>query len=110
MARGLERAVNQLADLPAAYAQARAAATAARKLDDPPPLTCRYCGKLWRPWAGSKHDGHVACVVPLEFQRALLKLYRAVPGLSMQTIATTCSVTLSTVNRWLRNAERMVAA
>jgi len=27
------------------------------------PNTCRYCGRHWRQWAGSKLDGHAACIL-----------------------------------------------
>lgn len=93
-----------LDDLPAAYAAARAVPITT----DPPPQTCRYCGKHWRHWAGSKHDGHVVCVVTPEFQRELLKLYRSDPKISKQAIANVCGVTLSTVCGWLHHADQHV--
>lgn len=98
-----------LADLPAAYTEARTAAIATQLSADPKPLTCRYCGKHWSYWAGGKHDGHVVCVVTLEFQRALCKMYRSDPCLSMQTVADACGVTLSVVIAWIRNTDRQRA-
>lgn len=69
--------------------------------DDPgaPPLTCRYCGKHWRRWAGSKLDGHAVCLVTDDFKQRLSEILRS-PMVSYQEIADAIGVTPSVVRAW----------
>lgn len=96
-----------LLDLPAAYAAARAEASAGKPVvEDIPPNTCRYCGKYLRPFASRSLDGHVRCAVTLEFQRAVHALWWSSPTVSDVQIAAVCGVSAATVRGWLANAER----
>ena len=97
------------ADLPAAFSAARAEASAAALgvVEDMPPNTCRYCGKFMRPWGGRRSDGHVRCIVPLAFQRAVFELWWTSPTLTPEQIAEACGVSASTVRGWIANVERM---
>lgn len=38
------------------------------------PNTCRYCGRHWRQWTGSKLDGHAACIVTEDFKLRVAEL------------------------------------
>jgi hypothetical protein len=69
--------------------------------DDPsaPPLTCRYCGKHWRRWTGSKLDGHAACIVTDDFKQKLSEILRS-PTVSYQEVADAIGVTPSVVRAW----------
>jgi hypothetical protein len=69
--------------------------------DDPgaPPLTCRYCGKHWKRWAGSKLDGHAACIVTDDFKEHLSEILRS-PTVSYQEIADAIGVTPSVIRAW----------
>ncbi len=61
--------------------------------------TCRYCGRHWRRWAGSKLDGHAACIVTDDFKRRLIEILRS-PAVTYQAIATAIGVTPSVVRSW----------
>ena len=63
------------------------------------PDTCRYCGRHWRQWAGSKLDGHAACIVTEDFKRRLFVLLQS-PAVTCQMIATAIGVTPSVVRSW----------
>lgn len=64
------------------------------------PDTCRYCGKHWRQWAGSKLDGHAACVVTDDFKRQLAELLRSSPHVTYKAIADAIGMTASVVRSW----------
>jgi hypothetical protein len=63
--------------------------------------TCRYCGKHWRRWAGSKLDGHAACIVTGDFKHRLVILLRS-PTVTYQAIAVAdaIGVTPAVVRSW----------
>lgn len=63
------------------------------------PNTCRYCGKHWRRWAGSKLDGHAACIVTDDFKRRLSEILRS-PSVTYQAIADAIGVTSAVVRSW----------
>lgn len=69
--------------------------------DDPgaAPNTCRYCGKHWRRWAGSKLDGHSACIVTADFKKHLGDLLRS-STVTYRAIADTIGVTEAVVRSW----------
>ena len=69
--------------------------------DDPgaPPNTCRYCGKHWRRWAGSKLDGHSACIVTADFKKHLGDLLRS-STVTYRAIADAIGVTEAVVRSW----------
>ncbi len=69
--------------------------------DDPgaDPDKCRYCGRLWRRWAGSKLDGHAACIVTDDFKRWLLEILRS-PRVTYVAVAEAIGVTPSVVRSW----------
>ena len=63
------------------------------------PDLCRYCGKYWRQWAGSKLDGHAKCIVDDEFKRWLRELLRD-PAMTYGRIADAIGVTAVVVRSW----------
>jgi hypothetical protein len=63
------------------------------------PNTCRYCGKSWRKWAGSKLDGHAACIVTEDFKQHLLEVLKP-PGVTYQMVADAIGVSASIVRSW----------
>jgi hypothetical protein len=69
--------------------------------DDPgaDPNTCRYCGRHWRRWAGSKLDGHAACVVTEDFKLRLSGLLRS-PTVTYAAVAEAIGVTPAVVRSW----------
>lgn len=64
------------------------------------PDTCRYCGKRWRPWAGSKLDGHAACVVTEDFKQQLAEVLRSSPTMTYVALAKALGVTPGMVRAW----------
>lgn len=64
-----------------------------------PADTCRYCGKYWRQWTGSKLDGHAACIVTPDFKRHVGELLRD-PHVSYSAIGNAIGVTPSVVRSW----------
>ena len=63
------------------------------------PNTCRYCGRHWRQWAGSKLDGHAACIVTKDFKQHLIELLRS-PEVTYASIANVIGVTPAVVRSW----------
>lgn len=63
------------------------------------PNTCRYCGRHWRQWAGSKLDGHAACIVTKDFKQQLIELLRS-PEVTYASIANVIGVTPAVVRSW----------
>jgi hypothetical protein len=63
------------------------------------PNTCRYCGRHWRQWTGSKLDGHAACIVTEDFKRELVELLRS-PQVTYKAIAEAIGVTPAVVRSW----------
>lgn len=89
-----------LADLPAAYGTALAAALASAR-----PVAgglCCYCGLRWTPLPNSKLPGHALCMVTSEFREALGELYRGSPAISRQQLADLLGVSISTVVAWIK--------
>ena len=64
------------------------------------PNTCRYCGKHWRPWFGSKLDGHSKCIVTEDFKRRLGEILRSSPLMTYTTIAAAIGVTPAVIRSW----------
>jgi len=64
------------------------------------PDTCRYCGRHWRQWAGSKLDGHSACLVTEDFKRKLAEVLRSSPGVTYKAIASAIGVSPAVVRSW----------
>ena len=64
------------------------------------PNTCRYCGKHWRQWAGSKLDGHAACIVTGDFKQRLAEILRSSPGMTYAALAEAIGVTPAVVRSW----------
>lgn len=91
-----------LAELPSAYAAARAAAVATARPVATGPGLCRYCGLRWRPLRNSRLEGHALCVVTAEFRSALDDLWRRSPQLSRQSLADVLGVSASTVKAWTK--------
>lgn len=100
-----------LADLPAAFIEARAqaASTARYSRSSVPSDTCRYCGRArGRMWPSARTDGHSRCLVGRSFQRALYELWLRDPSATQEKIAGLCDVSLSTVRIWLLNVEARI--
>ena len=86
-------------------ARARTARKAKYAADDPgmPLDTCRYCGRFWKRWAGSKLDGHAKCLVDERF-RFLMRTCTVNPQLTYEKIGDAIGVTISVV-RCCRRAD-----
>ena len=63
------------------------------------PDICRYCGRHWRQWPGSKLDGHAACIVTPDFKQRLAELLSA-PEVTYKMVADAIGVTPSVVRSW----------
>lgn len=63
------------------------------------PDKCRYCGDYWRRWAGSKLDGHAACIVTDDFKRRILELLRP-STVTYRAVAEALGVSISVVRSW----------
>lgn len=98
-----------LAELPDAYHAAReTASNAARHTAGATPRnTCRYCGKFWKPFAGTRADGHAKCNTTLAFQRAVYELWRRDLALSRDRIGEICGVSYSVVSAWIAHVKRI---
>ncbi len=66
-----------------------------------PPATCRYCGKWWRKWAGSKLDGHSKCIVPDWFKRQVREAMESDPTLTYQKVGEEIGLTASVIRSWI---------
>lgn len=74
---------------------------------DQKPNTCRYCGRYWQRWAGSKLDGHAACLVTEDFKRDLVELLRSAPAITYPAVATATGVSSSVVRSWTFSIRRV---
>jgi len=63
------------------------------------PNTCRYCGRYWRQWAGSKLDGHAGCIVTNGFKQQLGEIFRA-SAVTYKAVADVIGVTSAVVRSW----------
>jgi hypothetical protein len=80
-----------------------AASQRARWCDGDPgadPDTCRYCGRRWLKYAGTKLDGHAACVVTNDFKDQLAALLRSSPEITFAKAAAAIGVTQAVVRAW----------
>lgn len=60
---------------------------------------CRYCGKRWLPFAGSRLDGHAACIVDEAFKRRVGEILR-LPTVTYAEVAEVLGVTSGVVRSW----------
>lgn len=98
-----------LADIPAAFAAARAEVDAAAPdASTRPPGRCRYCDDSRLITA--ELQAHARCIVPLAFQRAVYQLWRGSWAATQKCIAEACGVSIAVVGRWLRHVERVERA
>jgi hypothetical protein len=74
-------------------------------LGDPgaPEDLCRYCGRPWRAWPGSRLDGHAACIVGEDFKRSVGDFLRS-PRVSYAAVARALGVTPGVVRSWAYSA------
>jgi hypothetical protein len=86
-------------------ARQQALAQARWSADDPkvPPDVCRYCGRHWQRRAGSRLDGHAACIVPEDFKQRVGDLLRPAP-MTYAVIADALDVTPNIVRSWAFSA------
>ena len=63
------------------------------------PNTCRYCGRHWMKYAGTKLDGHAACIVTEDFKREITEILRS-PSVTYRQLAEAIGVTASVVRSW----------
>lgn len=62
---------------------------------------CRYCGKQWFRWVGSKMDGHVQCLVGAEFKSLVRETWHSGPRITLRAIAARLGVTTAIVRAWV---------
>ena len=67
---------------------------------------CPYCGKWWRKWAGSRLDGHSACIVPEIFKSWLKDIFAANPALTYQQVSEIIGVSPSVIRSWVAPIRR----
>lgn len=73
--------------------------------------TCRYCGRHWRRWNGSKLDGHAACIVTDDFKLYVTELLSS-STVTYAAIAEIIGVSPSVVRSWsfpIRGKKRSIA-
>jgi hypothetical protein len=63
------------------------------------PKLCRYCGKAWRKWPGSRLDGHAACIVTADFKQQLKEFLRPAT-VTYKQVADAIGVSESVVRSW----------
>jgi hypothetical protein len=61
---------------------------------------CRFCGKPWPKWLGSKMDGHAACAVSPDFMRQVVAFSDEHYSVSLTTIASRLGVGDGVVRAW----------
>lgn len=68
-------------------------------VDACPPRTCRYCGRFWLKWEGSKLDGHAKCSVTERFRFALRQALLD-PMVTYEEVAKLLGVSISVIRSW----------
>lgn len=61
---------------------------------------CRYCRKPWRPFQGTKSDGHAACVVSRRFMEQFVAFTDEHYAIPLVTIADRIGVGAGVVRAW----------
>lgn len=64
-----------------------------------PPETCRYCGRYWKQWPGSKLDGHSKCVITDDFKH-LVRDFVNRPEITYAMVGAALGVSPSVVRSW----------
>lgn len=64
-----------------------------------PPDACRYCGRHWRRWEGSKLDGHAACIVTEDFKLRVKRLLKS-PTVTYEAVGRVIGVSAAVVRSW----------
>jgi len=64
---------------------------------------CRYCGQTWHPFAGSRLDGHAACLVGKSFKLRVGELLR-MPTVTYAAVAEVLGVSYGVVRSWAYSA------
>jgi hypothetical protein len=64
-----------------------------------PLKSCRYCGKTWQPFAGSRLDGHAACLIGEGFKQRVGDLLR-LPTVTYAGVAEALGITSGVVRSW----------
>lgn len=82
-----------------AYVAARTETNATAALRSDVDATCRYCGKYWCKWPGSKLDGHAQCVVTPAFKQLACSIYRD-PTITTRDMANALGVTEAVIRSW----------
>lgn len=97
----------EAAALRVAFLEARKAAQrGARRAPDDPEVSlkfCRYCGRSRQHFAGSRLDGHAACIVDEPFKLRVGDLLR-LPTVTYADIAEALGVTTGIVRSWAFSA------
>jgi len=81
------------------FAQTRALMNGSAAHAEPSDQVCRYCGKPWQRWPGSKIDGHAKCYVDPMFRRWLVDA-TARSSVTYREIADLLGTTISIVRAW----------
>ena len=90
-----------LVELQQEYRHARARTDKAAKFKpaDCPREVCRYCGRWWRIWKGSKLDGHAACIVDERF-KFLVRTKLSNPRVTYRDVGLAIGVSASVIRSW----------
>ena len=96
----------RIADLTERYHAERARVVSTALLSTPTARqdACRYCGRKWTQWVGSKVDGHVQCLVSPEFKRLVREVWNSDPMITSNGIAEALGVTVSVIRAWVARA------
>jgi hypothetical protein len=94
---------SRLTDLTERYHAERARVVSTAMLTSPTGRqdACRYCGRKWTQWVGSKTDGHVQCLVGADFKRLVRAVWNSDPMVTLGTIADALGVTTAVVRAWV---------
>ncbi len=84
------------------YLRARKEADAGAKYLalEAPHRRCRYCGKFWIMWPGSRLDGHVRCAVTPTFMYLVRDFFRRHTTTTYAVVANKLDVGFGAVTAW----------
>jgi len=96
----------RIADLTERYHAERSRVVSAAMMSSPTGRqdACRYCGRKWTQWVGSKVDGHVQCLVGPEFKLLVREVWNSDPMITSDGIANALGVTTAVVRAWVARA------
>ncbi len=102
-----ETATNAMVEIDRLWEQGRASRQLGRApntVEEGTRGPCRYCGKPWNRWRGSKLDGHALCLVSPEIRDEIVRIVSGSVHIAINDVADRLGISRSVFRAWWRVA------